>query len=182
MQLPFFLTHTAFTVIMAALLTDKWKWIMGPLWKLTFHRHSLTSRNQNRPENSSSSVHLMLYSQPCWWDKICFIFFFRLCRSAYVLTRGFRSTKKVGESSLCLCGVLISRSLLMFGWSWQDFCIHNTLFREPQRTSSARLGWDQKWRWILGFSCGCTCSTDRQKNTHGRGETTLYIELRKCFQ
>lgn len=72
--------------------------------------------------------------------------------------------------------------LLMFGWSWQGFCIHNTFFRqpagEPQRTSFARLGWDQKWSWMSGLPCGCTCATHRQTNTHRQKKTTT-IEL--CF-
>lgn len=118
---------------------------------------SYTFINIQKPyghENSSSSVHLMIYSQPCWWDKI---FLFKLRRSADVLTLGL-------GWKVCLFGVNLSHPvcgcLLMFGWSWRDFCIHNTFFRrpagEPQRTSFARLGWDQKWSWMLGFSCGCT--------------------------
>ena len=80
---------------------------------------------------------------------------------------------------ISFCSDLISHCLLMFGWSWQNVCIHNMAFfssrqpaGEPRRTSCARLGWHQTWSSVFGFSCGCTCAIQERKKNDG---------ARKCF-
>lgn len=102
-----------------------------------------------------------------WWDKICFIFLFRLCRLCMCWHEASHEQRSWIIWSFNLshpaCGCL-----LMFGWSWQDFCIHSTAFHHQVNLGGLSLlaGWDQKWSGMCGFSCGCTCTTHRDRQTH----------------
>lgn len=149
-------------LLFVCLLKDMWIWIMCSLWK----------KKKSRHENSSSSVHLMICSQlvdqitsffsgcagqlMCWHRALVFLWRFNL------------------SHPLCGCH-------LMFGWSWQDFCIHNKFFfirwqvnlRGPSLLASVEIS-----SWKLGFSCGCTCTTHGPTKPHREKKN---IELRKCF-
>lgn len=102
-----------------------------------------------------------------------------------------RWTEKVSEFRLCLFGVNLSHPvcgfcLLMFGWSWQDFCIHNTFLfvsqqvnlRGPPLLASAQIKSEAEF---CGFSCGCTWTRHTQTDTQSLNKKKLNYWAQKMF-